>query len=92
MNYVERLRAELVLLLPLLPITLIDFYTLLGLTCGDTVTNEDVHDAWAIWTNTRTPHHADLLPYDELNKDTQAKDGYYAEKISEAVRLVRQSD
>lgn len=61
-------------------------YAVLALAKGDTVTDQDVHDAWAAWTQERDPLHAALRPFDDLDPETQAADAPYGDAIRAAAR------
>ena len=61
-------------------------YAVLALGKGDTVTAEDVHNAWAAWTQERGADHDALRPFAELDHATQAQDDPYVEAIRAAAR------
>jgi hypothetical protein len=65
-------------------------YALLALTKGVETTLEDVHDAWAVWTATvrGRPDHRSLVPFDELDRETQEMDRIYMDGIHRAARAV----
>jgi len=49
-------------------------YALLARAKGPAVTAEDVHDAWAVWMQTRGESHRSVVPFSELDDDTQDED------------------
>lgn len=63
---------------------LLDLYTLLLLSKGDSVTKKDVHDAWAVRQVRIRPDHHSLIPYGQLEQDTQARDDKYVQAIIRA--------
>src|SRR3954466_14379089 len=68
--------------------SLFRLYAVLALAKGEDVTAEDVHNAWAAWTQDSDAyhqHHA-VRPFSELDYATQAEDSPYAEAIRCAVR------
>jgi hypothetical protein len=88
-NYVEKLKQAIATELPDdLPDDLLNLYTLLGFTCGARVSNEEVHDAWAIWQNTVNPRHPALLPYNDLSPAIRELDTKYCNGIIRAVEEV----
>jgi hypothetical protein len=66
--------------------SLFRLYAVLALAKGEDVTAEDVHNAWAAWTQESGEHHREVRPFSELDDATQAEDGPYAEAIHLAVR------
>ncbi|MFJ5800992.1 DUF7701 domain-containing protein [Streptomyces decoyicus] len=64
--------------------TLFLLYAVLMRAKGEHVTEADVHDAWAAWTEMRNPDHAALVPFDALDEATQRQDLPYAEAIRAA--------
>lgn len=68
---------------------LLDLYTLLLLTKGLKVTEKDVHEAWAIYTNQINPRHKSLIPFEDLTKEVQNLDTPYTEVIKDAfIKLI----
>ncbi|WP_327706296.1 hypothetical protein [Streptomyces decoyicus] len=59
-------------------------YAVLMRAKGEHVTEADVHDAWAAWTEMRNPDHAALVPFEALDEATQRQDLPYAEAIRAA--------
>lgn len=66
--------------------SLFRLYAVLALAKGLAVTAEDVHNAWAAWTQDSDPAHSEVRPFSELDRATQAEDDPYAEAIRSAVR------
>ncbi|MEV6942305.1 hypothetical protein AB0N07_09930 [Streptomyces sp. NPDC051172] len=62
-------------------------YAVLMRAKGEQVTAVDVHDAWAVWTETRNPDHAALVPFDELSPVTQREDEPCVQAIQAAARV-----
>ncbi len=81
MNYIDALAARLGEVLDDCDIDLLRAYAVLALTLGADVTEEDVHQAWAVWRAVTRPDHPDLRPFDELTLEVQALDTKYAEAI-----------
>lgn len=68
---------------------LLDLYTLLLLTKGLKVTEKDVHEAWAIYTNQINSRHKSLIPFEDLTKEVQNLDTPYTEAIKDAfIKLI----
>lgn len=84
-NYIQILREKLELKSNCHG-TLLDLYLLLVLSKGGNTTLKDVHDAWAIWKNTKMPEHRSLIPFDELSPETQELDREYANAIIEVAK------
>lgn len=80
-NYVDTVVWRLAAALPGCDIELLRLYALLALVRGADVTNEDVHDAWSVWTAASRPEHRSLVPFAELAPDVQELDTKYAEAI-----------
>jgi hypothetical protein len=66
--------------------SLFRLYAVLALAKGEAVTAEDVHNAWAAWTQDGEADHSEVRPFSELDHATQAEDSPYAEAIRLAVR------
>lgn len=66
--------------------SLFRLYAVLALAKGEAVTDEDVHNAWAAWTQDCDADHSKVRPFSELDHATQAEDGPYAEAIRLAAR------
>lgn len=67
---------------------LLRFYALLALTVGEKVTLTQVHDAWSLWRFATRPDHRSLIPFDELDPATQAKDQPYVDGIRRAAARI----
>jgi len=80
-NYIDRIAAELAAKLPDCSADLLRVYALLVLIEGQSVTEEDVHNAWSVWRTVTQPGHPALVPFDELTPDVQALDTPYVEAI-----------
>lgn len=59
-------------------------YAVLMRSKGKAVTASDVHDAWAAWTQMTQGQHAALVPFANLDSETQAEDRPYVEAIRRA--------
>lgn len=76
---------------------LVRYYALLAMVKGDNVTLEDVHDAWAMNMNFKTPNppycyghdHLSIVPFDQLSKETQDRDIEYMEAIKKVARELK---
>jgi len=74
----------------------IRYYALLTLVKGENVTLKDVHDGWAMNMNFKEANppycygheHKSIVPFNELNKETQDKDIKYVEAIKEVARTI----
>jgi hypothetical protein len=66
--------------------SLFRLYAVLALAKGVDVTAEDVHNAWAAWTQESDAGHSALRPFSQLDHQTQLEDRPYAEAIRSAVR------
>jgi len=86
-NYIVQLREKLYQLAKKrglkMDLQLLDFYILIALLVGKEATNENVHDAWALWQNDKDPVHYSLKPFKELSKDVQLLDTPYRDLIIE---------
>ena len=68
--------------------SLFRLYAVLALAKGEAVTPEDVHNAWAAWSQDTAAVHSEVRPFSELDQATQAEDRPYAEAIHSAVRAL----
>jgi hypothetical protein len=66
--------------------SLFRLYAVLALAKGEAVTAEDVHNAWAAWTQDSAADHSKVRPFSELDDATQAEDSPYADAIRAAAR------
>jgi hypothetical protein len=64
-------------------------YAVLALAKGETVTDEDVHNAWAAWISDRRPDHEAIMPYRELAPDMQRKDQPFVDAIRRTMAMRR---
>lgn len=60
-------------------------YALLARVKGHAVRARDVHDAWSVWMARVDPHHEALVPFDELDEETQQEDGPFLCAIRDAL-------
>lgn len=93
MNYVDRARLELSKHIKVGK-GLMRVYTVLVLVKGEETTLADVHDAWAVsvdetWDREKFGDHRSVVPFDELDPETQAKDQRYVDAIRAAARALR---
>ena len=56
-------------------------YAVLALAKGESVTNEDVHNAWAAWACEDNDTHPSLIPFDDLELRVQQLDEPYTMAI-----------
>jgi len=63
-------------------------YAVLLRAKGKSVTQSDVHDAWAAWMVTRNEPSESLIPYDELPENVRDLDKVYVEAIQTAYKEV----
>jgi hypothetical protein len=61
-------------------------YAVLMRAKGESVTLADVHDAWSAWAVITQPGHKSLVPFQDLDPETQEADRPYAEAIRRAAR------
>lgn len=80
-NYVGDVIFDLASEFPYMNENLLDFYALLVLVKGKDTTLENVHDAWAVWTNATNSYHRSLIPFEELSAEVQELDRLYADVI-----------
>jgi hypothetical protein len=82
-NYIQQVKAELAELLPNLSgkPELLSAYAQLALTTGMDTTMENVHDAWSVVTDAARPDHAAIVPFEDLDHQTQERDRKYMEAI-----------
>ncbi len=87
-NYVDKIVAELELVLNDCDVDLLRYYALLALTLGAAVTEDDVHDAWSMWRTATKPDHASLVPFSELAPEVQALDTIYADAVRAVAKKI----
>lgn len=63
-------------------------YAVLLRVKGEQVCDEDVHDAWSAWMQSRDSAHKALLPFCELDERTRSFDAPYARAIRAAARTL----
>jgi hypothetical protein len=56
-------------------------YALLARAKGEAVSAEDVHDAWVVWMLERGEEHESLVPFDQLDRETQHEDDPFVRAI-----------
>lgn len=90
-NYIQEVLARLTTELPDLDFdpALADLYAQLVLTTGENTTLRNVHDAWAIWRNRTKPWSEFLVPFDQLNNETQELDRRYRDAIARVAHALR---
>ncbi|MEU3849382.1 hypothetical protein [Streptomyces sp. NPDC029554] len=71
--------------------TLFLLYALLMRAKGADVTPADIHDAWSVWMQIEGKSHAALMPFGELDRETQEEDLPYVEAIKRAVNIRKTS-
>lgn len=92
MSYIEDLAQAIVAEIPkdVLPDgdtrLLFLIYALLARAKGETVTSEDVHDAWAVWVAAQGESHEALVAFSQLDPATRAEDHPFAVAIRRVAR------
>jgi len=87
LNYIERLAQAIRHEVPAdkLPEGNVDalflFYAALLLAKGESVTPEDVHNAWAAWMTSSGVSHPSLVPFSDLPQQTRDEDGVFVRAI-----------
>lgn len=61
-------------------------YAVLLLAKGETVTREDVHNAWVAWMTTKREPHESMVRFNELSNETKDEDSPYVEAIRKVAR------
>jgi hypothetical protein len=61
-------------------------YAVLLLAKGETVTREDVHNAWVAWMISKNENHESLAPFSELSVKTQSEDSPFVMAIHKVAR------
>jgi hypothetical protein len=90
MTYIDEARDRLSTELPGLDYPLLDLYTLLVLTRGESATLEDVHDAWSVWRTRTQPDRRSIVPFKELTPEVQELDRKYLQAIIYVAITLRQ--
>ena len=62
-------------------LALFRLYAVLLLAKGAEVTAEDVHNAWVAWMASQDAEHDSLVPFSELDAETQAEDSPFVAAI-----------
>lgn len=81
MNYIYNVTEDIISELPDLDYNLAQLYALLALTTGVNTSLENVHDAWAVWTQNSRPDHPSLIPFESLTAEVQELDREYRDAI-----------
>jgi hypothetical protein len=68
---------------------LMRLYAVLLRVKGSNVTESDIHDAWSAWMVGHDPHHAAIIPYEELPKDVQEEDRVFMLAVQSAALDLR---
>lgn len=66
--------------------SLLLLYALLALAKGESVTREDVHDAWVTWMTLIQKTHPSMRPFSELPRDVQEEDEPFRRAIIAVAR------
>jgi hypothetical protein len=67
-------------------LALFRLYAVLLLAKGADVTREDVHNAWVAWMASEDAQHGSLVPFSELDAETQAEDSPFVAAIRAVAR------
>ena len=59
-------------------------YAVLMRAKGAETTAADVHDAWSAWMTASDPEHESIVPFGELDEETQREDGPFLAAIRRA--------
>ena len=68
---------------------LLRLYAVLLLAKRETVSVEDVHNAWVAWMQNHQPANEDIRPFGELDHATQQADEPFVAAIQRAARSLR---
>jgi len=63
-----------------------EYYALLVLTVGVNCTNENVHDAWAMWAIKNKPDHSWIKPFGEIPSSIQSLDTKFRDIIIQVAK------
>ena len=66
-------------------------YAVLLLAKGEDVTRADVHNAWVAWMAGQDGDHESLVPFSDLDAETQAEDSPFVVAIRKVARSVSRS-
>jgi hypothetical protein len=69
--------------------TLFRMYAVLLLAMGERVTRADVHNAWVAWMASTDSSHESLVPFEDLDAQTQAEDSPYMLAIRNVARALQ---
>jgi hypothetical protein len=61
-------------------------YAVLLLAKGERVSEEDVHNAWVAWMESKGETHEAMVPFDELSPEKRAEDAPFVLAIREVAR------
>lgn len=70
---------------------LLRLYAVLLRSKGGSVTNSDIHDAWASWMAKSDDTHESLVPFDELAADVRVQDAPFAVAVRRAAEELRRN-
>lgn len=63
-------------------------YALVLLLRGRSTSDRDIHNAWAAWKICDRQEDPDLVPFDQLDAETQDKDRKYAAAVQRAAEVL----
>jgi hypothetical protein len=61
-------------------------YAVLLLAKGERVSEEDVHNAWVAWMESKGETHEAMVPFDELTPEKRAEDAPFVQAIRSVAR------
>ena len=64
-------------------------YALLALVKGEGVDDADIHDAWTTWMALHDEDHPAMVPFAELEPETQSQDTLFAEAVRHVAAKLR---
>ncbi len=95
MNYIQHIAAKIKSVVPKEKLpeaqnvdTLFEMYAVLLLAKGQSVTREDVHDAWSAWMTQTNDKHKSIKPFAELSNDVQMEDEPYVAAIKKVWQTI----
>ncbi len=65
-------------------------YAVLALAKGKSVTDEDIHNAWAAWSAEHNPKNQSLVPFSDLSAEIQSYDSKYTAAVHEVAESIEQ--
>lgn len=94
MNYIDEVREELAKHVKV-GRGLMRVYSVLVMAKGEETTLKDVHDAWAVnindnWNKAKLGDHWSVIPFKQLNPETQVKDQEFVDGIRETARILKE--